>query len=111
MPNIQFIESALNGTFRIYAATDEEFAALFPNGIDLTFYGDVRAELGPEEAEQILQALRCRPVDRRHVQGIHGTLLIGLESRRPFYPTRKLAETLSGTDAAAVLHLVGRDPG
>ncbi|MGT2514110.1 hypothetical protein ACVOMT_07520 [Sphingomonas panni] len=74
MKNIQVIDGALNATFSIFQATDEEFAAIFPGGTDMELIEDLSRRLGQEEAGRILGPLWKRPILKRNAQGIHGTL-------------------------------------
>ena len=41
MKNIQVIDGAVNCVYDIFAATDEEFALIFPNGQDIAFIDEV----------------------------------------------------------------------
>jgi hypothetical protein len=43
MKNIQVIDSALNCVYDIFAATDEEFALIFPPGEDVAFIDELLA--------------------------------------------------------------------
>ena len=74
MKNIQIIDGASNATFSIFQATDEEFAAIFPDGTDMELIEDLSARLGQEKAGKILSPLWQRPILKRDALGIHGTL-------------------------------------
>jgi hypothetical protein len=95
MKNIQAIDGAQNATFSIFQATDEEFALLFPDNTDIAFLEDIEARLTEEQQERIFNALWSRPVDKKTVQGIHGTYFVDLDRRKVFFPTRKEAEVLN----------------
>lgn len=41
MKNIQVIDAAVNCVYDIFAATDEEFALVFPNGQDIAFIDEI----------------------------------------------------------------------
>jgi hypothetical protein len=82
MKNIQVIDGALNATFSIFQATEEEFAAIFPDGQDMELAEDVFERLGDEEAGRVLTPLWNRPVLKRDALGIHGTLFYNNEHRR-----------------------------
>lgn len=88
MKNIQIIDGALNCTFSIFQATDEEFALLFPaSGQEIQFAEDLA-----HEDEKIAAALRQvweRPIRKRDAQGIHGTLFYGLERYKSIYPNKQ----------------------
>ena len=43
MKNIQVIDGAVNCVYDVFAATDEEFALIFPPGQGVAFIDEVRA--------------------------------------------------------------------
>ena len=90
MKNIQIIDGALNATFSVFQAIDEEFAAIFPaEGQDMELIEDFTERVGAEEALRILLPVWERPVLKRDAQGIHGTLYYQYEDRRRYLPTSK----------------------
>jgi hypothetical protein len=95
MKNIQAIDGANNATFSIFQATDEEFALLFPAGTDIAFREDIEERLTEQQIYDVFNALWSRPVDKKTVQGIHGTYFVDLDQRKVFFPTRKEAEVLN----------------
>ena len=48
--------------------------------------------LGEEAAGQITAQLWDRPVVKKEVQGIHGTLFYELTNKKRYYPTKKESE-------------------
>jgi len=48
MKNIQVIDGAANSVYDIFAASEEEFSLIFPEGQDIAFIGEVMAR-GPEK--------------------------------------------------------------
>jgi hypothetical protein len=50
MKDIQIIDGALNATFSIFQATEEEFALIFPNEQDIELSEDFHARVGDESA-------------------------------------------------------------
>lgn len=60
MKNIQIIDGALNATFSIFQATEEEFAAIFPDGQDMELAEDLFERLGDEEAGRVLERFAFR---------------------------------------------------
>jgi hypothetical protein len=93
--NIQVIDSAMNCSFSIYAAADEDFAAIFcQEGQDVEFVEDLVARVGPRRAGQlVLKATdRSQRVDKRKVCGIHGTLFFGFPARKKWYPNKREAD-------------------
>lgn len=89
MKNIQVIDGAINATFSIFQATEEEFAAVFPDGRDIEIADDLVERLGEEEAGRVLSPLWDRPILKRDASGIHGTLFYEAEERREFLPDSK----------------------
>lgn len=100
MKNIQAVDGADNATFSVFQATDEEFALLFPDGTDIAFREDIEARLTEQQINEVFNALWSRPVDKKTVQGIHGTYFVDLDQRKVFFPSRKEAEVLNrGSEA------------
>ncbi len=89
MKNIQIIDAALNATFSVFQATDDEFDVIFPNGQDIELVEDLVARLGEDEAGSALTPVWNRPILKRHAQGIHGTLFFGWSDRRAHLPNTK----------------------
>ncbi|MEZ2329514.1 hypothetical protein AB6802_07305 [Mesorhizobium sp. RCC_202] len=82
MKNIQIIDGALNATFSVFQATDEEFGLIFPGDRDMELAEDLFERLGDEEANRVLIPLWTRPVLKRDALGIHETLFYNNEGRR-----------------------------
>ena len=74
MKNIQIIDGANNATFSIFQATEEEFAAMFPEGRDIELAEDLIERLGKAGAARVLSSLWGRPILKRDAVGLHGTL-------------------------------------
>ncbi|HWL83757.1 MAG TPA: hypothetical protein VNR89_22605 [Roseomonas sp.] len=89
MKNIQIVDGASNATFSIFQATEEEFAAIFPDGRDMELVEDLFERLGSDEAIRVLRPLSDRPVLKRDALGIHGTLFYDNERRREHIPRSK----------------------
>ena len=87
MKNVQIIDSASNATFSIFQATEDEFAAMFPNGREMEIADDLIGRLGEQEANRVLSGLWERPILKRDVAGIHGTLFYDADERREFLPS------------------------
>jgi hypothetical protein len=92
MKNIQVIDGAINCIYEIFAATDEQFAEIFADGTDIEFVEDFFERLGEERATQVITPLWTRPLNKKSVVGIHGTLFYQLKEKAEFYPTKKEAE-------------------
>lgn len=90
LKNIQIIDGALNATFSIFQATDEEFDAIFPaEGQDMEISEDFHDRVGLEKAKLVLEPIWERPILKRDANGIHGTLYYGYEDRRKYLPHTK----------------------
>ena len=89
MKNIQIIDGALNATFSIFQATDEEFAVIFPNGRDIEIADELVERVGESEANRVLAPLWQRPILKRDAMGIHGTLFYDADERRTFLPASR----------------------
>jgi hypothetical protein len=82
MKNIQIVDGADNATYSVFQATDEEFAAIFPDGRDIELAEDLFARLGEARAASILTPIWERPILKRDIQGLHGTLFYDNEDRQ-----------------------------
>jgi|SRR5581483_6481805 len=89
MKNIQIIDGALNAVYDIFAATDEEFALIFPDGQDVAFIDEVQARGKEKELDEAFTRIWRRRVLKRDVMGIHGTLFYELGHKKQYYPTRR----------------------
>ena len=89
MKNVQIIDGAANATFSVFQATDEEFAAIFPEGRDMELAEDVIERLGGDAARRVLAPLWNRPILKRDALGIHGTLFYGSKKRPEHIPASK----------------------
>ena len=92
MKHIQIIDDALNCTYSIFAVEDDEFENLFLNGTDIEFNDDLFSRLGEAEATKLLAKIWERPVDKKSVLGIHGTLFYGMSHKKRYYPTKRESE-------------------
>jgi len=89
MKNIQVIDGAENCTYDVFAATDHEFALIFPAGQDVAFIDEVCARADASELDASFKHLWTRRLRKADVQGIHGTLFYQLETKKVYYPTRR----------------------
>lgn len=81
MKNVQIIDGAANATFSVFEATEQEYAAIFPGDCDMELVEDLIARLGEDETGRVLASLWSRPVLKRDIIGLHGTLFYDNESR------------------------------
>jgi hypothetical protein len=94
MKNIQIIDGADNCVYDIFAASDEEFALLFPNQTDIAFAEAIFAAhnqttLDRETIHAAFNNIWRRRVKKADVQGVHGTLFYELNHKAIYYPTLK----------------------
>jgi len=88
MKNIQVFDGATNSVYDIFAATDEEFALIFPAGQDVAFIDEVMAR-GPEQAlDEAFSRIWRRRIAKRDAMGIHGQLFYEMNHKKRYYPTR-----------------------
>lgn len=95
MKNIQVIDSALNAVYDIFAATEEEFALIFPNGQDIAFIDEVYASGNAQELDRAFESIWTRRVKKSEANGIHGILFYELEHKKAYYPTRRDEEAIN----------------
>jgi hypothetical protein len=87
--NIQVIDAARNAVFDVFAATEDEFALIFPPDQDVVFIDEVCARADAAQLQTALAALWKRRIPKREVLGIHGTLFYEHEHKKIYYPTRR----------------------
>jgi hypothetical protein len=92
MKHVQVIDDALNCTYSIFAAEDDVFARLFPDGTDVEFSDDLYSRLGEGEASLLLAKIWEKPLEKKTVAGIHGTLFFGMPHKKKFYLTKLESE-------------------
>lgn len=90
MKNIQIIDGALNCTFSLFQATEEEFAVLFPEPRqDIQYAEDLTFLPRQEEVEAALRRIWDRPIRKQDALGIHGTLFYELERYKAYYRAKR----------------------
>ena len=88
--NIQIVDGADNATFSLFQATDDEFNQIFPTiGQDMEISEDFVQRVGEAHANLIFNAIWERPILKRDVNGIHGTLYFNYQSRRRYIRASK----------------------
>jgi hypothetical protein len=108
MKNIQVIDGALNSTFSIFQATDEEFALIFPApGQDIQYSEDLAGLSTSKEIEAALEHIWDRPIRKRDAQGIHGTLFYELQRYKRWYPENREDAVVPSAINAAQRRLFG----
>lgn len=97
MPNIQVIDGADNCTYDIFEADVAEFELIFPSdGQDIEFSEDLAARLGESQAGALLAKIWKRSIEKKSALGIQGTLFFGLAAKKPFYPSKREDEMVTG---------------
>jgi len=90
MKNIQVIDGALNCTFSILQATDEEFALLFPEpDKDIQYAEDFSGLPKQKEIDAALSRIWERPIRKQDANGIHGTLFYELGRYKEWYREKR----------------------
>jgi hypothetical protein len=88
--NIQSVDGADNASYSIFQATDEEFEAIFPEfGQDIEVVEDYVGRVGEDEASRTMSKLWKRPIHKRDVHGIHGTLFYDYKAKSKYLPESK----------------------
>ena len=95
MRNIQVIDGAENAVYDVFAATDDEFMVLFPEGQDVAFIDEVIARGQEKEINDIVARIWKRRIPKREAMGIHGILFYELEHKKKYYPTRRDEEAIN----------------
>ncbi|HEX3919771.1 MAG TPA: hypothetical protein VHW60_20725 [Caulobacteraceae bacterium] len=90
MKNVQIVDGADNATFAVFQATDEEFRLIFPRpGQDLEIPEALFRRLGAARANEVLRPMWNRPILKKDIQGIHGTLFYNYFDKRHHLPASK----------------------
>ncbi len=92
MKNIQVIDGAMNCCYDIFSVSDDDFLVIFPDGQDIEFSDDLFKRLGDEQANKVLEPIWKNQVNKKEVNGIHGTLFYQLEYKKEYYPNKKEAD-------------------
>jgi hypothetical protein len=86
MQNILIVDGAMNATFSVFQAIDEEFTKLFPNWEEVEVIEDVIERTGEGVADAIFARAWERPILKSETHGIHATLIYDDPSRRDYLP-------------------------
>lgn len=95
MKNIQIIDGAENCVYDIFAATEEEFSLIFPEGTDVAFINEVYATGDEQRLDAAFNNIWQRRIKKSDVQGIHGIIFYELEGKKVYYPTRRDEEAIN----------------
>ncbi|MBL0373022.1 hypothetical protein JJB09_13385 [Rhizobium sp. KVB221] len=81
------IDGAVNCTYEIFQATEEEFNLIFPLSSDLIFIEDLMAaKKNKSELDSIFKNIWNRPIDKKNAVGIHGTIFYEQYYKKEFFP-------------------------
>lgn len=75
--------------YDIFAATEEEFALIFPEGHDVAFIDEVSERENSSALDAAFAKIWQRRIPKREANGIHGLLFYELDEKKIYYPTRK----------------------
>ena len=89
MKNIQVFDGAVNAVYDIFAATDKEFALIFPDDTDVAFIDEVYQNQPSEALDVAFTAIWKRRVPKREAMGVHGILFYECEHKKAYYPARR----------------------
>jgi len=93
MKNIQVIDGADNCTYSIFAISDDDFKIIFPEEEqDVEFNTDLEARMNKQDLVELSQRLWKKPIDKKSVNGIDGTVFYNLEEKKKYYSTKKEKE-------------------
>ena len=95
MKNIQVIDGAINCVYDIFAASDADYALIFPKGTDVAFAEDFKRRKNRLQLKAAFERLWRRRIPKSQAVGIHGILFYQLEEKREFYPTLKDEEAVN----------------
>lgn len=97
MKNIQVFDGADNAAYDIFAATDEEFGLIFPNGTDVAFIDEVYQTQPSQTLNAAFTEIWKRRVPKLQAMGIHGILFYDFEHKKVYYPSRRDEEAVNPT--------------
>ena len=93
MKNILIIDGADNCAYDVYTISDEDFFIIFPGeGQDVEFNSDLESRLGEEGIIELHKRLWSKPVNKKEIVGLHGTIFYGLDNKKKYYPSKKESE-------------------
>jgi hypothetical protein len=95
MKNIQIIDGAENCVYDIFAATEEQFALIFPDETDIAFIGEIYERESPVLLDAAFNEIWKRPIKKKEANGIHGIIFYELDEKKKYYPSRKDDEAVN----------------
>ncbi|MEZ5292844.1 MAG: hypothetical protein R2745_17315 [Vicinamibacterales bacterium] len=95
MKNIQVIDGADNAVYDVFAAPDDVFDLVFPQGTDVAFIEDINQRPDAERVFKALETIWANRLPKSQAQGIHGLLFYQLLKKRQYYPTLRDEEAIN----------------
>jgi hypothetical protein len=90
LKTIQIVDGADNCAYDCFLAEDELFSAIFSDtGQDIEFIEDFLVRAPDGAFDDMFERMWNRRLDKREIQGIHGTLFYELTSKKKFYPNKQ----------------------
>jgi hypothetical protein len=85
--NIMIVDGAVNCAYDVFRTDEQGFRLIFPEpGQDIQFVEDLD---WTGELDAAFRELWDNPVPKARVEGIHGTLYVGLEAKKSFFPNKR----------------------
>jgi hypothetical protein len=100
MKNIMVIDGAENCVYDIFAASDDDFALIFPEGADVAFIEDIERRPNVELVFEALKRTWSSRIPKRDASGIHGIVFYQLYAKRQYYPTLRDEEAANPDGSA-----------
>lgn len=103
MKNVQVIDGALNCVYDIFAATEEEFALIFPSGQDIAFIDEVYAAAADAAAlDKAFESLWTGGLPRRRRWASTASCFMGLTRKSATTPPDATKKRGTWTDPGCV---------
>ena len=97
MKNIQIIDGARNCVYDIFAAAEEDFALLFPNGTNVAFIEEIysNSPIDVSKLDELFKRIWLKPIKKSDAYGINGIIFYEMDYKKLYYPTRKDEEAIN----------------
>ena len=97
MKNILVVTGASNCSYSIFSIADDDFKQIFPGEQDIEFFEDLIDRLGEKKVDELLVPAWSNRIEKKDVQGIHGTLFYKLRDvKKKYYPNKKDSDIPQG---------------
>ena len=95
MKNIMVIDGAENCVYDIFATPDDDFALIFPEGMDIAFIEDIERRVDADLVFEALKRTWPNRIAKREAVGVHGIVFYQLYAKRKYYPTLRDEEAIN----------------